>query len=719
MLFDAKFFFGIVEDREDPLKIGRLRIRVFGIHPEDQDKVPTDSLPWAMPIQWLQSAAASGIGWSPVGAIVGSRVFGFFMDQDMQVPIYIGTIGGGEGHLSFPGPTKPSTEQSKKPSPKAAAKLGQVSSDKSTKAAQLAKKLKDRYGLTDNQAAALVGNLSHESGLKPNVREGSAASGGGIGEPWPKGTKNKGYGYAQWTNSRLDDYIEYCEKNKLDPKTDEANYQFLCHELDTTHRSTITELKKTDTLEDGTKRVMDVFERPNPKYAHLDRRVNLASSTLKGMKGVDVPVRTAGVEEKETTPEDTSEQEAPDDQSGTETLGTEPPRAQYRGKYPYNKTFRSESGHLIEIDDTPGAERLLDYHTLGTYTEINEEGRRVVKVVSNNYKIVADDDNLYVEGNVNIFVNGNANMKVEGDLVGEIGGDATIATTGDLRLKAATVAIEATDGDINLKASGSILSGSDGDIHIKSGGNVNIDGSELHLNSGAAEDAQGTGTSTALTPENLSFVLDDDFDGEGLNEAVEDGMISEDILKQVPDKVDEDPKQGEPSGPSNGGCDGIEDRTDFPDSLKLSPNVTLGMVTKFAAAGGHTLAAQRGLTKGQIACNLSHLAKNVIEPIKAQYKNCLITSAFRTVKTGKSQHEIGQAVDMQFSGLTNAQYLDVAKWIRDSSGIKFDQLLLEHKNFGSGKSWIHVSYNKTGGRGQVLTLYNNKTYAQGLTNVKA
>ena len=56
----------------------------------------------------------------------------------------------------------------------------------------------------------------------------------------------------------------------------------------------------------------------------------------------------------------------------------------YGAEYPYNHVHESESGHLIEIDDTPGKERLHRYHRTGTYEEIGALGQRIVKVVNEN-----------------------------------------------------------------------------------------------------------------------------------------------------------------------------------------------------------------------------------------------------------------------------------------------------------------------------------------------
>mgnify|MGYP003644258191 FL=1 len=71
---------GVVESRYDPLQIGRCKVRCMGWHDEDIDKLPTNDLPWAQPLQPITSAALSGIGTSPTGLIEGSWVVGFFMD---------------------------------------------------------------------------------------------------------------------------------------------------------------------------------------------------------------------------------------------------------------------------------------------------------------------------------------------------------------------------------------------------------------------------------------------------------------------------------------------------------------------------------------------------------------------------------------------------------------------------------------------------------------
>ena len=88
------------------------------------------------------------------------------------------------------------------------------------------------------------------------------------------------------------------------------------------------------------------------------------------------------------------------------------PSSAYGAVYPFNKTFTTRSGHAIEIDDTKGKERIHVYHKSGTYTEINNEGRSVKKVVGDDYEIVVKGKNVYVKGNLVLEVDGNATVNI-------------------------------------------------------------------------------------------------------------------------------------------------------------------------------------------------------------------------------------------------------------------------------------------------------------------
>jgi hypothetical protein len=80
------WFIGIVEDRQDPLKLGRCRVRCVGWHAEDKMQLPTEMLPWAMvtyPINNTNTYAPKE----------GDMVFGFFADGESgQNPIVMGSF---------------------------------------------------------------------------------------------------------------------------------------------------------------------------------------------------------------------------------------------------------------------------------------------------------------------------------------------------------------------------------------------------------------------------------------------------------------------------------------------------------------------------------------------------------------------------------------------------------------------------------------------------
>jgi hypothetical protein len=88
------FFTGCVENRDDPLKLGRCQVRIVGLHTEDKTILPVADLPWAFPISPITSANTSGVGQTPLGPVEGTWVFITFMDPDCQIPMMLGTLGG-------------------------------------------------------------------------------------------------------------------------------------------------------------------------------------------------------------------------------------------------------------------------------------------------------------------------------------------------------------------------------------------------------------------------------------------------------------------------------------------------------------------------------------------------------------------------------------------------------------------------------------------------
>ena len=90
-----RWFIGVVEDRNDPEKASRVRVRCFGYHDEDLDEIPTKDLPWAQVLAPTDTPSMAGMGNTPHFLVEGSHVFGFFLDANfMQRPVVVGAIPG-------------------------------------------------------------------------------------------------------------------------------------------------------------------------------------------------------------------------------------------------------------------------------------------------------------------------------------------------------------------------------------------------------------------------------------------------------------------------------------------------------------------------------------------------------------------------------------------------------------------------------------------------
>lgn len=82
------WWIGVVEDTNDPLTLGRCKVRCFGYHPaKSTNQVPTEDLPWALTIHPLNTPNLYGT------PRVGEWVFGFFLDSlSAQEPAILGYL---------------------------------------------------------------------------------------------------------------------------------------------------------------------------------------------------------------------------------------------------------------------------------------------------------------------------------------------------------------------------------------------------------------------------------------------------------------------------------------------------------------------------------------------------------------------------------------------------------------------------------------------------
>ena len=119
-----KKYYGVIESRSDPKELGRVRVRVLGIHTEDKVLLPTADLPWATVLS--HDGSNSGLGTTPSFFVEGTWVLVDFFDDDMQEPYVLGGIPGvpsslgATGNIGFQDPRGRPNDSSKSIYPTAA-----------------------------------------------------------------------------------------------------------------------------------------------------------------------------------------------------------------------------------------------------------------------------------------------------------------------------------------------------------------------------------------------------------------------------------------------------------------------------------------------------------------------------------------------------------------------------------------------------------------------
>ena len=89
-------YLGVVEDNNDPDKAGKVQIRIAGIHTPKKTQtntegIPTEELPWALPMMPIAAGGVSGLGYNGV-PVQGDWVALFFIGGNHNNPVYFGTI---------------------------------------------------------------------------------------------------------------------------------------------------------------------------------------------------------------------------------------------------------------------------------------------------------------------------------------------------------------------------------------------------------------------------------------------------------------------------------------------------------------------------------------------------------------------------------------------------------------------------------------------------
>lgn len=781
----VSLYSGVVEDRLDPLKLGRVRVRVLGVHSEDVTLVPTEDLPWAVIASSPTNAGISGLGWSPTGLALGSWVFVQFADGDsLQIPIVVGTSYG----------INPTTK----------------TTSVTDNATSTILKSNDNYPSATEQAQGVMTGNTWTSDTKSTVAKtntptpsdnlGSVSekyeSNGNPGSANKDPASNKGYSYGCWqlNGSTLSRYLQQTSYKSnfvgLAPGTPEFNAKwksigvsdganFKADQKDFINKTNYTPaLNGLSYLQDrgpcvqnliwscavqlgptGAKSVInkalngqDVTNLTNADICSLvkDYQSNTVQFRFKSSPGIWPALQDRYAAEKKDllamcgdtttvsavplakdaygqdidpgTPKTSTPKEPNKIKAGFVDPTGRLPKAGYLGKadtnrlaraedlqytllefknrtrvqgngyteptspyaasYPNNKVYMSESGHVIEIDDTPNGERIHVWHKSGSYIEFQPDGTIVKKSYKDDHEIVLGDDKTYVSGNMNVFVEGNVSFKTLGNFSIEAEGSVSITAGANLSIGSVADMSLASNASLSQSAGSTIIQNAKKITQNSGGGasGVSVDvGARLALlKSYALEDTSVWTVDTPSTPKTKEQIIKET--GVDLNTGEATIQPQSSSVKPLsPGKVI----------PITG------------DNPQLSEHYWLSDLTT-SCVFAHALVEQAGLTRDQLIANLQALAVNVLEPMVTQYGKdaFIITSAFRPVSgNGKSQHFTGEAVDVQFPGKTLVHIAHEASIFIPS----FDQMILEYHG---NAPVLHTSYSSAK-RKDVFTTYTS------------
>lgn len=347
--FNPIWFIGVVEDRTDPLKTGRCRVRCLGFHEQDISELPTDMLPWA---QLLIPANSQNEIKPPKE---GSWVMGFFKDGERcQEPMIISLIPGiptvSPEDKKTEGFYDKGTDKDKRPFP-----------PKELKYSVDGKKLEIEEGESDFYPPKEEGYLK-QSIDEPDTPRVSRNDEGEIEDKDGNTKKFRNDKTGLPTNSHIDKVKEFRIGG------------------DTYEKEGIEKALSEKTVGENS---------AYSKNSNIDRTSSNAEEIDDGKKW----------KEKETD---------------------------YKALYPYNNTEQSESGHIFEIDDTPGAERIHQQHRSGTFYEIHPDGAKVEKVMADNFHITQQNEYKLNLGNYEVTIKKNKGERVEGDIFVHINGERSL-----------------------------------------------------------------------------------------------------------------------------------------------------------------------------------------------------------------------------------------------------------------------------------------------------
>lgn len=727
----AKLWFGQIEDIFDPLQIGRYRVRVYGYNTSDASLLPKEDLLWFTTLN-PSNSATRGIGHSPTQYDEGSIVMGMYLDEDCQNGVILGSFfafdngysdvnnlaygGGNEGSLDCPtggdaedpvyGGTGGVTETPSNP----------TSTDPNISTSTATRKDLQRL-LNNKNISIFLDLITYTEGTEEfghrmyNVLYGDRPKIGSI--------KN------------LDRHPNIAKRiSSRDSRTTTAAgaYQFLFRTWESYRKKygfenfgpdcqRMAAIAEMGNAKGVIKSVLngqwvDAMRQASGKWVSLPGTKQKQSKNLKTVKECLDYIKKKGAminanDQRAIAPKDGMDPNVKYDANGDPDYSTTTnnmasscegvggqhfPSNGGQSQYPYNQVYTSRSGHVIEYDDTPGSERINIQHRSGSYFAIMADGSMLHKAVGDAFSLYLKDRNEIITGVQNVTCLSDVNMKIDGAW-------NVKASQGNF-----DIPIIKQAGEFHCNEA--IIQGTKFTEHVHMGV---VEGGDISLE----PIIDGTMVeSMAVAEATYAEVILSRQDTERM---VRDGTMTKEDAEAYHNKPEnasdkeKDETPGKGGEMANGPCGAVPRLSNGRPNLatRLGRYITL----KQCMTGVHVFRAQKGLNENQIYCNLKHVVENCFDVIKAKYPSATISSGLRN-NNNRSQHNVGQALDIVFGSIPKSGYYNIAVWAKDN--LPYDQLLLEYR--GSGSAWLHVSLKRSGNRKQVLTLVNDKTYARGLVN---
>lgn len=156
----------------------------------------------------------------------------------------------------------------------------------------------------------------------------------------------------------------------------------------------------------------------------------------------------------------------------------EPDSQAEKSAYPHIKGFYSDSGHFVELDDTPEFERIRLQHRIGNYTEIQSDGTEIHKIIGDNYEIVVKNNHVLIKGYCSVTIEGDSKLNVKGDVYQNIEGNVYQNVEGEMDAVVTGELNITSESDVNITAGGIA-----GQINLNAPFSVHVEG-DLTVNGG-------------------------------------------------------------------------------------------------------------------------------------------------------------------------------------------------------------------------------------------